>query len=107
MLLHSRTGSPQKEPTDINAMIEEYVRLAYHGMRAKDKTFNVDFKTELDPDIPKIKVIPQDIGRVLLNLINNAFQPRLLPPTLNSLASVGGKKNSPTVIITTKDIHLL
>jgi two-component system NtrC family sensor kinase len=74
MLLHSRTRSGEKELTDINVLCNEYLMLAYHGMRAKNKSFNVEFKTELDPDLPKIKVIPQDIGRVLLNLINNAFQ---------------------------------
>jgi signal transduction histidine kinase len=74
MLLHSRTGTGQKELTDLNVMVDEYIRLAYHGMRAKDKSFNMDFKTDLDPDLPKIKVMPQEIGRVLLNLINNAFQ---------------------------------
>ncbi len=73
MLQHSRTASNEKEPTDINALADEYLRLSYHGLRAKDNTFNADFKTELDESIPKIKVVPQDIGRVLLNLINNAF----------------------------------
>ncbi len=73
MLQHSRTSTGQKELTDINALADEYLRLAYHGLRAKDKSFNADFKTELDKSIPKINVIPQDIGRVLLNLINNAF----------------------------------
>jgi signal transduction histidine kinase len=73
MLQHSRTSSGQKEPTDINALADEYLRLAYHGLRAKDKSFNADFKTDFDPTLPKINVIPQDIGRVLLNLINNAF----------------------------------
>jgi signal transduction histidine kinase len=73
MLQHSRTGGGEKEPTDINALADEYLRLAYHGLRAKDKSFNADFKTELDPDLPKVNVVPQDIGRVLLNLINNAF----------------------------------
>jgi len=73
MLQHSRTSSGQKEPTDINALADEYLRLAYHGLRAKDKSFNAEFKTEFDESLPKINVIPQDIGRVLLNLINNAF----------------------------------
>ena len=73
MLQHSRTSSGQKELTDINALCDEYLRLAYHGLKAKDKSFNADFKTEFDPNLPKINVIPQDIGRVLLNLINNAF----------------------------------
>ena len=73
MLLHSRTGTGKKEPTDINALVDEYLRLAFHGQRAKDKMFNVKLETALDPTLAKINVIPQDIGRVLLNLINNAF----------------------------------
>jgi two-component system, NtrC family, sensor kinase len=73
MLQHSRTSNGVKEPTDINALADEYLRLSYHGLRAKDKSFNADFKTDFDPTLPKISVIPQDIGRVLLNLINNAF----------------------------------
>jgi signal transduction histidine kinase len=73
MLQHSRTSTGQKEPTDINALADEYLRLSYHGLRAKDKSFHADFRTNFDPELPKISVIPQDIGRVLLNLINNAF----------------------------------
>ncbi|WP_259016765.1 sensor histidine kinase [Emticicia fluvialis] len=73
MLEHSRSSTGKKEPTDINAMAEEYLRLAYHGIRAKDKSFNADFKTDLDANLPKVPVIAQDFGRVLLNLINNAF----------------------------------
>jgi signal transduction histidine kinase/ligand-binding sensor domain-containing protein len=73
MLQHSRTSTGQKELTDINKLADEYLRLSYHGLRAKDKSFNADFKTEFDPNLPKINVIPQDIGRVLLNLVNNAF----------------------------------
>ncbi|HEX5150625.1 MAG TPA: 7TM-DISM domain-containing protein [Parafilimonas sp.] len=73
MLQHSRTGTGQKEPTDINKLADEYVRLAYHGMRAKDKDFNAEIKTEFDESIGKINVVQQDIGRVLLNLFNNAF----------------------------------
>ncbi len=73
MLQHSRSSDGKKESTDINALADEYLRLAYHGLRAKDKNFNADFTTDLDETIPKIDVIPQDIGRVLLNLINNAF----------------------------------
>ncbi len=80
MLQHSRTSSGQKEPTDINALADEYLRLAYHGLRAKDKSFNAEFKTEFDETLPKVNVIPQDIGRVLLNLINNAFYAAPLPP---------------------------
>lgn len=73
MLQHSRTSSGQKELTDINALADEYFRLAYHGLRAKDKTFNAAMKTDYDENIGLIKIIPQDIGRVILNLITNAF----------------------------------
>ncbi len=73
MLQHSRVASGQKEPTDINALCDEYLRLSYHGLRAKDKGFNASFETDFDESIGKIDVIPQDIGRVLLNLFNNAF----------------------------------
>ena len=73
MLQHSRTSSGQKEPTDINALADEYLRLAYHGLRAKDKSFNATMKTDFDKTIGNINVVQQDIGRVVLNLINNAF----------------------------------
>jgi signal transduction histidine kinase/ligand-binding sensor domain-containing protein len=73
MLQHSRSSTGQKEPTDINELADEYLRLAYHGLRAKDKSFNVTLKTDFDQEIEKINIIPQDIGRVLLNLYNNAF----------------------------------
>jgi two-component system, NtrC family, sensor kinase len=73
MLQHSRSSSGQKEPTDINALADEYLRLSFHGLRAKDKSFNATLKTDFDPAIGKMDIIPQDIGRVLLNLNNNAF----------------------------------
>jgi len=73
MLQHSRASSGHKEPTDLNALADEYLRLAYHGLRAKDKEFNAELITRFDEKLPKINVIPQDIGRVLLNVINNAF----------------------------------
>lgn len=73
MLQHSRSNTGIKEPTDINALADEYLRLAYHGLRAKDKSFNATLKTDFDKHIGKIDIIPQDIGRVILNLINNAF----------------------------------
>ncbi|MEO5681694.1 MAG: two-component regulator propeller domain-containing protein [Chitinophagaceae bacterium] len=73
MLQHSRTSAGQKEATDINALADEYLRLAYHGLRAKDKDFNAILKTEFDPLIKKVTIIPQDMGRVLLNLFTNAF----------------------------------
>ena len=73
MLQHQPSSSGIKEPTDINALADEYLRLAYHGFRAKDKSFNATMKTDFDESIGKINIIPQDIGRVILNLINNAF----------------------------------
>ena len=73
MLQHSRKSSGQKEFTDINALCDEYLRLSYHGLRAKDKSFNAEFETKFDAALAPINVVPQDIGRVILNLINNAF----------------------------------
>ncbi len=73
MLQHSRKSSGIKEPTDINALADECMRLSYHGLRAKDKSFNASFKTNFDESLEKVNVVPQDIGRVLLNLFNNSF----------------------------------
>ncbi|MFY0607171.1 MAG: hypothetical protein JXR10_10665 [Cyclobacteriaceae bacterium] len=73
MLMHSRGSEGNKERVNINGIADEYLRLSYHGLRAKDKSFNADFKLHLDDTLPEIEVIPQDIGRVFLNLINNAF----------------------------------
>jgi signal transduction histidine kinase len=73
MLEHSRVSSGQKEPTDLNTLTDEYLRLAYHGLRAKDKNFNTELVTNFDQNLPSVEVIPQDISRVLLNLFNNAF----------------------------------
>jgi two-component system, NtrC family, sensor kinase len=73
MLQHSRSSSGQKEPTDINALVDEYVRLAYHGMKAKDKSFKAECKTQLSTIVGKVNVIPQEIGRVILNVVNNAL----------------------------------
>ena len=73
MLQHSRKSSGQKELTDINALCDEYLRLSYHGLRAKDKSFNADFATKFDTTLAPISVAPQEIGRVILNLVNNAF----------------------------------
>ena len=98
MLQHSRTSSGQKEPTDINALADEYLRLAYHGLRAKDKSFNAEFKTEFDESLPKINVIPQDIGRVLLNLINNAFY------TVNEKVKKEGADYKPIVEVSTRKL---
>ncbi len=73
MLQHSRSSSGQKEPTDVNLLLDEYLRLSYHGLRAKDKSFNAIMETNMGPDIPLVNVVRQDMGRVFLNLFNNAF----------------------------------
>ncbi|MBS1576930.1 MAG: hypothetical protein JST09_16660 [Bacteroidetes bacterium] len=73
MLQHSRLGNVNKEPVNINTLCEESLKLAYHGYRAKEKTFNASFETKFDPELPPIMAIPQDLGRVMLNLFNNAF----------------------------------
>jgi signal transduction histidine kinase len=73
MLQHSRNSNNTKEFTDINSLCDEYLRLAFHGMRAKDKTFNSGMETSFDENAEKINIVPQDIGRVLLNLLTNAF----------------------------------
>jgi signal transduction histidine kinase len=96
MLAHSRSGKGEKEPTDLNTLAEEYLKLSYHGLRAKDKSFNADFKTNFDPNLPKVNVVPQDIGRVLLNLINNAFQ------AVNERCNKGESGYMPEVSIETK-----
>src|SRR6187455_3738377 len=96
MLQHSRTSSGQKEPTDINALTDEYLRLAYHGLRAKDKSFNADVETDFDNNIGKINIIPQDIGRVILNLINNAFY------AVDEKKKLYQDGYEPTVLVSTK-----
>jgi signal transduction histidine kinase len=73
MLLHSRTGKSQKESCDINQICDEYLKLAYHGFRAKDKSFNSNMETDFDTDIPLVEIVAQDFGRAILNIINNAF----------------------------------
>lgn len=95
MLQHSRTSSGQKERTDINALADEYLRLAYHGLRAKDKNFNAELITHYDEKLPKVNMIPQDIGRVLLNIINNAFY------AVQQKAKNTGVDYKPTVEIST------
>src|SRR4051812_6474017 len=96
MLQHSRASTGKKEPTDINALADEYLRLSYHGMRAKDKNFNADFKTNFDETIGKINIVPQDIGRVLLNLFNNAFY------AIGERRKVEGVGYEPVVSVSTK-----
>ncbi|HEY5463192.1 MAG TPA: ATP-binding protein [Hanamia sp.] len=108
MLQHSRTSTGVKEPTDINALADEYLRLSYHGLRAKDKTFNADMKTDFDSSIVKINIIPQDIGRVLLNLFNNAFYAVKEQKSRNLISyeptvSVTTKKSGNSVLITVSD----
>jgi signal transduction histidine kinase len=73
MLEHSRATTGEKQPVDINALAEEYLRLSYHGLRAKDAAFNVQLQTRYDATVEKINAVPEEIGRVLLNLFNNAF----------------------------------
>jgi signal transduction histidine kinase/ligand-binding sensor domain-containing protein len=96
MLQHSRISSSEKEPIDINQLADEYLRLAYHGLRAKEKSFNADFRLKADQSLPHVNVIPQDIGRVLLNLINNAFY----AVHKKSKENIEGYK--PEVVISTK-----
>lgn len=100
MLQHSRAGSGQKELVDINALADEYLRLAYHGLRAKDKSFNATLKTGYDESVGNVKVVPQDIGRVILNLITNAFYAVNERSTLRQ--AQGDNTYEPTVTITTK-----
>ena len=98
MLLHSRNTRGIKEPTDINALADEYLRLSYHGLRAKDNTFNAAMETDFDRTIGKINIIPQDIGRVLLNLINNAFY------AVSERKKQNVEGYEPTVSVSTKKI---
>jgi len=95
MLEHSRTSSGKKTPTDLNALADEYLRLAFHGFKAKDRSFNADFKINLDKSLPEINVVPQDIGRVLLNLINNAFY------AVTEKAKQSDREYKPEVIVST------
>jgi two-component system, NtrC family, sensor kinase len=108
MLQHSRTSSGQKEPADINKIVDEYLHLAYHGIRAKDMNFNITMKTAYDPVIDMVKIIPQDFGRVLLNLFNNAFyavseKMKLHPDSFEPTISVSTKKVSDMIEIRVGD----
>lgn len=100
MLQHSRKSEGTKELTDINALCDEYSRLAYHGLRAKDKSFNVVLTTNLDPAIGKINLVSQDIGRVLLNIFNNAFY------AVNEKRKACGDFYEPAVIVSTSKSDL-
>ncbi len=96
MLQHSRSSNGVKEPTDINALADEYLRLAYHGLRAKDKSFNATMKTDFDDSIGEINIVPQDIGRVILNLITNAFY------VVDEKKKTGVTGYEPTVSVSTR-----
>ena len=98
MLQHSRQTKGVKEWTDINKLCDELLRLSYHGLRAKDKNLNADFKTDFDENISKINIVPQDMGRVLLNLFNNAFY------AVNEKAMRSGASYQPSVWVQTKKL---
>jgi two-component system, NtrC family, sensor kinase len=98
MLQHSRSSNGVKEPTDINTLADEYFRLAYHGLRAKDKSFNATMKTDYDATIGNINIVPQDIGRVILNLITNAFY------AVTKKKKNAGANYEPTVYVSTKKL---
>ena len=98
MLEHSRNSSGKKELVDINVLADEYLRLAYHGLRAKDKSFNSDFTTDFDETLPKVEIIPQDLGRVVLNLINNAFY------AVSARAENKEENYKPLVTVSTKNL---
>ena len=99
MLQHSQSSSGIKETTDINKLADEYLRLAYHGLRAKDKSFNATLNTDYDDTIGNINIIPQDIGRVVLNLINNAFY------AMDEKKKQIGEGYEPIVSVSTKKIN--
>ena len=109
MLQHSRKSSAEKEPTDINKLADEYLRLAYHGLRAKDKSFNATLETDFDQSIGCINVIPQDLGRVILNLITNAFyacnekKKSTKESDYKPTVSVSTKKERNQIVISVKD----
>ncbi len=98
MLQHSRRSTNQKEPTDINALCDEYLRLSYHGLRAKDQSFNATMKTDYDETIGNVNIIPQDIGRVILNLLTNAFY------AVNEKKNLEVGNYEPTISLSTKKI---
>jgi len=95
MLQHSRVSTGEKQLTNINVLADEFFKLSFHGLRAKHKSFNAEMVTNFDPDLPKVNVVQQDIGRVLLNLINNAFY------AVNQKAKTDGSDYKPTVELST------
>ena len=109
MLQHSRSSSGKRELTDVNALCDEYLRLSYHGLRAKDKTFNAKFETDFDENVGTINIVPQDIGRVILNLINNAFyavtEKKNASANLSAdKAGSAGQSYEPTVTVITRKL---
>jgi len=109
MLQHSRSSSGTPELTDINALADEYLRLSYHGLRAKNKSFNATINTDFDKSIQKINIVQQDIGRVLLNLFNNAFyavaeKSTSTGSTLTGSTSTVSQDYKPTVSVSTRKI---
>ncbi|MBD0285903.1 MAG: hypothetical protein ICV79_10840 [Flavisolibacter sp.] len=108
MLQHSRVSTGQKEPVDMNALVDEYLRLSYHGMRARDKSFNTQLQTDFDGSIGKVAVMPQEIGRVLINLFSNAFyavqqKKQHLNGMFEPLVSVSTRKAGNKVEISIRD----
>ncbi|NIJ52838.1 sensor histidine kinase [Dyadobacter arcticus] len=104
MLQHSQSSSSEKEPTDINALADEYFKLSYHGLRAKDTNFNAELITHFDQSLPKVNAIPQDLGRVLLNMINNAFY------SVNQKSKTAGSEYKSRVEVSTRqtdsEVHI-
>jgi two-component system NtrC family sensor kinase len=103
MLQHSRSGGSSKELTDVNKLADEYLRLAYHGLRAKDKSFNAELVTDFDEKLPLVNIVPQDIGRVLVNLFTNAFY------AVNQKQQTDDRDYKPEVLVTTavENAHLV
>jgi two-component system NtrC family sensor kinase len=106
MLEHSRTNEREKTLSDLNTLTDEFVRLSYHGLRARDKFFNADFRLELEPDLPKVNIVSSDMGRVILNLVNNAFyavneKAKSTPQLSRNIGtgSEGGEGFKPVVIV--------
>ncbi|RPD91700.1 GHKL domain-containing protein, partial [Aureibaculum marinum] len=107
MLQHSRKNTGKKEPADINKLVDEYLRLAYHGLRAKDKSFNAELITNFDESIGLVNIIPQDIGRVILNLITNAFyavnEKKQQDKKFKPIVSVSTKKTGDNIEVSISD----
>ncbi len=104
MLQHSRSGTGDKELTDINALANEFIKLSYHGFRAKDKNFNATIKTDFDNNLQKINIAPQEIGRVLLNLYNNAFY-AVVEKKKDTQPLKGSEEYEPTISVTTQKLN--